>query len=97
MQEDEGGVYSGIGATLTQNLDTKVITFVKIFKGSPAEEAGIKSGDILYKVDGTEVTDMELDLVVRTYIRGQEGTDVDLTVVRSGEPQELLMWRNMTM
>ena len=56
LYESTGGEYSGIGAVMSQNTETGVITLVQIYKDSPAEKAGLKANDILYKVEGKEVT-----------------------------------------
>lgn len=87
LTEETTGVYQGIGAMVTHNQTTGVSTISKVFKGSPSDQAGLKPGDIIYKVDGEEVTGVELDILVGTYIRGEEGTKVVLTVLR-GEPSE---------
>ncbi|RDY29544.1 S41 family peptidase, partial [Lachnotalea glycerini] len=55
---------------------------------SPGLEAGILPGDILYKVDGTEVTGMEISNVV-AMIKGEEGTTVNLTLVREGVSENI--------
>ena len=46
------------------------------------KEAGLRPGDVLYKVDGEEITGMDLSLVVNNYVKGEEGTTVTLTVYR---------------
>ena len=86
LLESTEGEYSGIGAVLSQNTDTMLITLVTIYKGSPAEEAGLKDGDILYKVNGEDITTQTVTEVV-TQIKGKEGSDVELTVLR-GETKE---------
>ena len=91
LNEDSSGTYSGIGALLQQNPDTGICTIIKVFKGSPAEEAGLKNDDILYKVDGHEMTGEDLDYFVSTYIRGEEGTNVEITVLRGEKLEELKM------
>ena len=40
------GTYYGIGAVLSQDVNTGIITIIRVYKGSPAEEAGLKAGDI---------------------------------------------------
>ena len=91
LTEDSSGTYSGIGALLQQNPETGICTIIKVFKGSPAEEAGLKNDDILYKVDGNEITGQDLDYFVTTYIRGEEGTDVEITVLRGDKLEEITM------
>lgn len=86
LMESTNGVYCGIGATVQQDVKTGVVTIVKPFAGSPAIEAGILPNDIIYKVDGREVTGMDLTEVV-TYMKGEEGTKVTLTVIRDGETE----------
>lgn len=91
LTEDSSGTYSGIGALLQQNPETGICTIIKVFKGSPAEEAGLKNDDILFKVDGNEITGQDLDYFVTTYIRGEEGTDVEITVLRGDKLEEITM------
>ncbi len=78
------GTYSGIGATLTQNTETRAITVVRCSEEGPALEAGLLPGDIIVTVDGTEVTGMDIEQVVER-IRGEEGTKVELEIYREGE------------
>lgn len=87
LQEDTSGEYVGIGAVVTMNSDMRV-QIVRPIKNSPAEEAGLKAGDILVQVDDTEITDQELSVVV-DMIRGKEGTKAHLKVYREGEPDYL--------
>ena len=89
LNEDTSGTYSGIGALLQQDPSTGICTVIRVFRGSPAEEAGLTAGDILYSADGHEITGEDLDFFVSTYIRGVEGTDVELVVLR-GENMERL-------
>ncbi|PNV63227.1 S41 family peptidase [Clostridium sp. chh4-2] len=95
LMEDTEGVYCGIGAMVSQNRSTGIISAIRVFENSPSFEAGLLPGDILYSVDGTEVTGMDLDILVGTYIKGEEGTDVHITVLRgeAGEKVELTMTR----
>lgn len=84
LQQDMSGTYSGIGALLTQSVDTGVITVVRPFKGSPSEEAGMLKDDVIYKVEGEEVTGGDLTEVV-TRIKGEEGTTVNMELYRPSE------------
>lgn len=87
LMEDTSGEYVGIGAVVTMNSDMRV-EVVRPIKGSPAEEAGLKAGDIVVEVDDTVITDQELSVVV-DMIRGQEGTKAHLRIYREGEPDYL--------
>ncbi|GFI50848.1 carboxy-terminal processing protease CtpB [Lachnospiraceae bacterium] len=84
--ESTEGEYDGIGAVLSQDINTGVVTLVQIYDGSPASEAGLMDNDILYKVEDIEVTGMDLNEVV-SHIKGEKGTKVALTVLR-GEARE---------
>ncbi len=95
LLEDTSGEYCGIGAMVQQDLTTGIMTVVKVFEGSPALEAGMLPGDVIYEVDGENVTGRELDLVINENIRGEEGTQVTVTVLRgeTAEEVELTMER----
>ena len=54
LNEETSGTYCGIGVQVSQNVYTGIITAVKVFKNSPAQEAGMLPGDILYKVEDIE-------------------------------------------
>ena len=88
LVEATEGEYDGIGAVLTQNMDTGIVTLVQIYEGSPAMEAGLKDEDILYKVGDMEVTGMDLTEVV-SHIKGEKGTEVSLTVLRGENNEEV--------
>lgn len=84
VMEASSGSYSGIGAYVSQNMNTGIITIVKPFEGSPAEKAGIQKEDILYKVEGEEVTGQDLTTVVAR-LKGEEGTMANITIYRQSE------------
>lgn len=92
FMESSNGSYSGIGAMLTQDYSTGIISVVRAFEGSPAAEAGMETGDILYMVEGEEVTGKDLSLVV-TDLKGEEGTEVHISTLRGTEVMELTMVR----
>lgn len=87
IKESTSGEYSGIGAAMMQNLDTGEITITKVYEDSPAEEAGMLAGDILYRVDSRDVADHDSSEVV-SWIKGEEGSKVDLYVYRGEEREE---------
>ena len=83
-EEDEGN-YVGIGVMILGDANTQTCTITRVFKGSPAEEAGVQRGDILYKVeDDLYVTAENLTEAVNI-MRGQPGTSVNVTFLRNGE------------
>lgn len=87
LYESTQGEFGGIGVVLTQDINTMIISFTNVYEESPGEKAGFESGDILYKVDGEEVTGQDLDHVV-SKIRGEKGTEVEITVLRGDEMEE---------
>ena len=89
LNEDTEGKYSGIGAVVSQNPNTKIITIVKIFDNSPANDAGLQVGDIIDKIDGEEVAGTDMDILVKTKIRGEEGTSFKMTVLRGDDRKEV--------
>ena len=88
LYESTGGEYDGVGAVMSQSYDTGVITITQVYKDSPAEKAGLKDNDILYKVNGKEVTGKDLSKVV-SKIKGKKGTTVKLTVLRGENADEV--------
>lgn len=84
MMEDTSGTFEGIGAYLTQDPDTQVISVVKPIKDSPAEAAGILADDVLVEVDGEDITGQDLNLVV-SKLRGPKGSEVNVGIYREGE------------
>lgn len=77
------GDFVGIGIYMTKDNNGNVIVIAPI-EDSPAEEAGLQTGDIITKVNGEECYDIDLD-VVSNKIKGEEGTKVKLELVRDGE------------
>jgi carboxyl-terminal processing protease len=82
------GEYSGIGVTIGVQ-DTKV-QIAPPMKGSPAEEAGLKSGDVIFKVDGVIIHTSD---EAASRIRGEAGTQVALTILRGLESLDFTITR----
>lgn len=87
--ESSEGEYTGIGVVFSQNAKTKLSTAIQVYDG-PAKEAGLKEGDILYKVNGEDVSAEDLSSTVKK-IRGEEHTTVDITVIRGETGEEITM------
>lgn len=75
------GKYYGIGAGLTQDTSTMVVSVTKVYEGTPSEEAGLLVEDVILSVDDVDATSMEVTELVQL-IRGEEGTTVHLEVYR---------------
>jgi carboxyl-terminal processing protease len=76
-----GQEYEGIGAYVDTTGEYMVI--ISPMPGSPAEKAGLKSGDIIIKVDGEDMTGIDGNLVLKRVL-GTAGTQVTLTIARKG-------------
>lgn len=81
LLETTSGEYYGIGAVVSQNYETMVMTIVYPMVDSPAYEVGLLPGDIIVAVNGENVEGQDLNNVV-AIMKGPEGTTVDLTVRR---------------
>ena len=77
------GSYVGIGVAM-QKYTAGGVQIVECYKGSTAEEAGIKVDDVITAINGEDITDTELQDVV-SMIKDNEDKDVVLTVQRKGE------------
>lgn len=84
LMESTSGHYSGIGAYVSQDVNTGFITIVQPFEGAPAANAGIQKEDIIFAVEGEEVTGEDLSMVVAK-MKGEAGTTVNLTIYRPSE------------
>jgi len=93
FQEDIKGSFDGIGAEI--GIRKGVLTIISPLKDSPAERAGLKAGDKIFKVDDTVTADLMLDEAVRL-IRGPRGTEVKLLVLRDSfdQPKEFKIIRD---
>ena len=92
MEEATSGEYSGIGATLSQDPDTKEISVVSCFDGTPAEEAGLLPGDVITGWNGNPVSDMELSELV-SKIKTDPDEHLTLSIERDGEELEVELTR----
>jgi carboxyl-terminal processing protease len=92
FSDDLDGEIEGIGAYIEVSEDGKII-IVSPIKDSPAEQAGIKPGDIIKKVDDKDIAGMNLYEAVNL-IKGPVGTTVKLTIERNGATQVIEVVRD---
>ena len=83
LREDATGQFEGIGATVQMREDG-FLEIVRPLPGHPAEEVGLKAGDLILTVDGTDIVGMGLYEAIGL-IRGPAGTEVELEIARPGQ------------
>ncbi len=94
MQESTNGEYDGIGVTITQDADTGYAVIAGCYKGTPAAEAGLQAEDVIKKVNGQDISGIDLTSIV-SLIKTAEGDQVILTISRK-ERQRIwrFLWRD---
>ena len=85
-----GNVGSGVG--IEMGLRDGYVRVLRTLPDNPARKAGILAGDIIYKVDGEVVYDLSTDDISKK-VRGEDGTEVTISVVRDGEEKSFTMKR----
>ncbi|MFH1048278.1 MAG: S41 family peptidase [Patescibacteria group bacterium] len=93
FDDELSGVFEGIGAEI--GVKKNIITIIAPLPDSPAQKAGLKAGDKIYKIDEIITVDLSLNEAV-SLIRGPKGTTVTLTVIRGAEAEsrEIKIVRN---
>ena len=81
LMESTTGTFTGIGVVVQQEVETGYVRVVRPYHNCPGEQAGIREGDIILEVDGVSTTGVDLNIVV-SWIKGEEGTSVHLTILR---------------
>lgn len=84
------GKYGGIGSLVRSNGDFVIVS--EVYKGFPADLAGIKAGDLLKKVDGNSLKGFSTDKVSEK-LKGNPGTDIAITVERNGKETDFTLKR----
>lgn len=94
FNEDMSGVFEGVGMEIA--VRDGVITVVSPLKGTPAERAGIKAGDKVLKIDGTDTRGMDVSAAVKR-IRGPKGSQVLIRILRDtwSEPRDFEVTRDV--
>ena len=93
LLEDTSGNYVGIGVYMADNTADNTIMIIGVIEGSVAEQAGLQTGDIIKKVNGVEYKGDQLDSVSNV-IKGEEGTNVTITILRENEEKEFNITRS---
>lgn len=86
LRAKTSGSFSGIGITV--GMKDGALTVIAPLDDTPAKKAGLKSGDIILKIDDKPTLDMKIDQAV-SLMKGKRGTKVTLTIIRTGESKPL--------
>lgn len=93
--EDNNNAYVGIGVTIQLVTEEDPgFTIISVTANSPAYEAGIKNGDIITHVEGQSVIEIGID-AAKNLVRGEEGTNVTITVLRGEESFDVVVTRKL--
>ena len=82
--ENTVGEYVGIGVYITKDVENNEVVVYGTIPNSPAQEAGLKTGDIIREVDGTTYNGDDYDIITDK-IKGKEGSKVKLLIIRDGK------------
>jgi len=94
LEESITGEYVGIGVEITIDPDDGMITVISPISGSPADQAGIRTGDKFLSINGEEVTGSTLDEVVSMLKNGKKKEKIKLELLRDGETISLTVIRD---
>ena len=91
-EESMANAYVGVGITITEDAEAGGMRVEEVVAGGPAEEAGIRMGDLLLAVEGEDVLPLGID-GTRNLVRGEEGTHVNMHFSRNGSEYDVSVER----
>lgn len=91
-EESMANAYVGVGITITEDAEAGGMRVEEVVSGGPAEEAGIRAGDLLLAVEGEDVLTLGID-GTRNLVRGEEGTHVNMHFSRNGSEYDVSVER----
>ena len=91
-EESMANAYVGVGITITEDAEAGGMRVEEVVSGGPAEEAGIRVGDLLLAVEGEDVLPLGID-GTRNLVRGEEGTRVNMHFSRNGSEYDVSVER----
>lgn len=84
------GTYVGVGIQLEDKNENVVVAAP--IEGSPAEQEGVRTGDVIVAVNGEGVREQEISKIAER-VRGPEGTEVEITILRNEEEKDFTLER----
>ncbi len=93
IQEKNQGSYCGIGVYIAMDDETGLVKVLKPFRDSPFVKAGGKEGDLIYKVDGKDMTGKEIS-EVQSFVKGEKGSKVEMTLIREKKQVNITVIRD---
>ena len=91
-EESMANAYVGVGITITEDAEAGGMRVEEVVSDGPAEEAGIRAGDLLLAVEGEDVLTLGID-GTRNLVRGEEGTRVNMHFSRNGTEYDVSVER----
>lgn len=88
LKDSVQGSFSGIGIEV--GMKDGLLTVIAPIKGSPAEKAGFLTGDIIYKINGEDVSTVSIDDIIQK-IRGPKGTPISIEIIRKDTAKPLVL------
>ncbi len=88
MLEEQHGSFSGLGIVISKPSQDQPLTVIAPLEGTPASIAGIRAGDVISQIEGTDTLDMSIDNALKR-LKGPKGTRVTITVTRPGVEEAL--------
>lgn len=88
LQIGTTGEFGGLGIEV--GLENGFVKVISPIEDTPADKAGVEAGDLIIKLDETQVKGLTLNDAVKL-MRGRRGTDIDLTIVREGEAKPIVI------
>ncbi|TYO94821.1 S41 family peptidase [Desulfallas thermosapovorans] len=87
LREQISGSFGGLGILVGLNKE-ELLTVVRVYEDTPAAGEGMQAGDIIIEIDGRDAQGLDLDTAIGL-MRGPVGSEINLSVIREGEPDPL--------
>lgn len=92
MWEDDEGNYNGIGIQMLTNYNNGTVTITRVFKDTPSEQAGLRKGDLLMKVDDIDIDATTVQDAV-SHMRSDKTEQIHIVVYRNSEYVDFYLYR----